>query len=446
MTDRMRKLAEKFGEQDPEELRHPEAPSYRVRNSCRLCGNEGLDRVVDLPATPLANEFPSEPSPDQDEFPLFLSRCSNCCHVQLPVVVDPERLFRDYVYVSGTSPAFVEHFRSYAESLFPLLGSKSDLVVEVGSNDGTMLRFFKEAGFRILGIDPARDVATKATESGIETWPEFLSAEVADRVVAQRGAAKLVVANNVFAHVDDLIGFASAAKRMLEPGGFFVFEVGYLVDVLRKVLVDNIYHEHLSYHHVAPLVPFFAKLGMTVMAAHRVDTHGGSIRVFVSNEPRQAAFRDVGMFVEKGFSLGLVVEEFEFGLAGSRGNHGPFEAFASEIDERKKKLRKILLDFVAKGSHVAGYGAPAKATTLLRVLGMHRGVLDFVVDDNPRKQGKFMPGTSIPVLPSSAITECRPNVVVVLAWNFAEQVLAKLEDFRNEGGVVVVPLPSVRVF
>lgn len=419
--------------------------SFRVRTDCRLCGGEALSRVFELPPTPLANEFPTEPCPGQETFPLWLSACDACGHVQLPVAVDPDRLFRNYVYVSGTSPAFVAHFERYVDSVFPLLrfsmlGPESihpPLVVEVGSNDGTMLRIFKNFHCRTLGIDPARDLAQKATDSGVETWPEFLSAEVADRVVAQRGAARLVVANNVFAHADDLYGFAAAVKRMLEPGGSFVFEVGYLVDVLKKTLVDNIYHEHVSFHHVAPLVPFFAKLGMSLIDAERVDTHGGSVRVRVVNGN--------WMPVDDRARV-LMAEEWAAGLGDPREIQKTFAAFSKQIAERRTMLGTLLAEYASAGKKIAAYGAPAKATTLLRALNIDLALIDFVVDDNPLKQGRYLPGSSIPVLTSSAIGDRRPDVLVLLAWNFVEPILTKLAPYRAAGGSVIVPLPTLRVF
>ncbi len=413
--------------------------NYRIRTDCRLCGRDGLELVLELPSTPLANEFPSAPSKGQEIFPLRLLACGDCGHVQLPVVVDPERLFRDYVYVSGTSPAFIDHFRRYTETLLPLLearrkGAEAPLVVEVGSNDGTMLRFFKPT-YRVLGIDPARDIAAIASGNGVETWPEFLSSDVADRVVKRFGGASLVIANNVFAHADDLRGFASAVKSILEPGGSFVFEVGYLVDVLEKTLVDNCYHEHVSYHHLAPLIPFFARLGMSLVDAERIDTHGGSIRVRVVNETETSS---------SGRVQALLNYERAKGLAnGADSRHRVFDEFAENLLRKRNELRTVLSRF--EGKRVAGYGAPAKATTLLRVLGLESGVFEFVVEDNPRKIGKYLPGTDVPVLSSSALLDRAPEAVVILAWNFADSILSKLEEYRARGGACIVPLPTLRL-
>ena len=230
---------------------------FYTRRRCRLCDSFHLTTVVDLEYTPLANEFVSQeqlaenPEWLKDEFPLYLAECVVCGHIQLPVVVDPERLFSNYVYVSGTSPVFVKHFENYAETILSRIDvSDSKLVVDIGSNDGTLLRFFKQAGARVLGIDPAKGIAKKATEEGITTWARFFDDVACSDVLSTSGSASVVVANNVFAHIDDLRSTAERIKRLLCSSGIFVFEVSYLLDVCQNTLFDTIYHEHLSYHHV----------------------------------------------------------------------------------------------------------------------------------------------------------------------------------------------------
>jgi len=413
--------------------------TYRVREDCRLCGSSSLTKVLELPKTPLANEFPAAPNVDQEKFPLWLAACGACAHVQLPVVVDPERLFREYVYVSGTSPVFVEHFRKYAAELAAYYWLPDRLVVEIGSNDGTLLQFLKSAGAKVLGIDPATKIAEAASASGVETWPTFFDNQTVDTILARHGRASLVVANNVFAHADDLPGIARAVQRLLNPEGVFVFEVSYLADVIKGTLFDTIYHEHISYHALAPLIPMFASLGMSVVDAKRVDTHGGSIRVTVSAERDVPAEASVEA---------LLLEEFEMGLTPGRGDvmRETFGTLAQAIATRKRGVRSVLGDARAAGKRVAGYGAPAKATTLLHAFGLEIGGIDFVVDDSPHKQGRYLPGTSIPILPSSAIGERKPDVIVVLAWNFAASILEKLASFREAGGVVVVPLPDLTIY
>lgn len=417
---------------------------YHIRSDCRLCGCADLQRVLDLPDTPLANEFPKVPGEPQEEFPLYLVACRECHHVQLPVVVDPGRLFRDYVYVSGTSPVFVQHFDRYADEMCEAHSlDKDDLVVEIGSNDGTLLRFFKESGLRVLGIDPAFVIASEATEKGIETWPNFFDDRLADRILATHGPARLVVANNVFAHADDLAWIARHVKRILEPTGAFVFEVSYLVDVLKGTLFDTIYHEHLSFHSVTPLIGFFDRLDMSLVDAHRVDTHGGSIRVTV--RPEKGLPQSIR-------TAHLLAEERELGLSANIA--GVFACFEDQICQRRRQLRAVIEVVKRTGGRVAAFGAPAKATTLIRTFGIEDQI-DFVVDDSPHKQGRWLPGGKIPVVPMGALDKGAPDewlrrgpwpqAVVILAWNFAESILKKLEPYRMWGGECIVPLPEVRV-
>lgn len=411
---------------------------YHVREDCRLCGARSLQRVLELPNTPLANEFVSIPVARQDEFPLWLAACGDCGHVQLPVVVDPERLFRDYVYVSGTSAVFRNHFRRYAESEIKQANlSLGDFVVEIGSNDGTLLSFFRNAGMRVLGIDPAREVAGRAQYDGIETWPEFFSEEVAERIVHSHGRATHVVANNVFAHADDLSAIVRGIKRLLEPGCDFTFEVSYLPDVLDKTLFDTIYHEHLAFHSIEPLVEFFVRHDMTVANAQKVDTHGGSVRVTVENDAYGSPTENIAELIAHERALGLGPNPKE-----------AFDRFAARIAERRDQLREVIGKLQSEGMRIAGYGAPAKATTLLRTFDIESAIC-FVVDDSPYKQDKRLPGGLTPVFPSSALAcdkSRRPEAVIILAWNFADSILERLAQYRAEGGTVVVPLPEVRVY
>lgn len=417
--------------------------SFRVRSDCRLCGDGGLEQLLELTPTPPANEYlsSSSASTQDDRFPLGLWGCASCGHVQLPVVVNPGRLFRDYAYVSGTSPAFVDHFRRYAESVidrFP--ASPGSLVVDVGSNDGTLLRFFKGAGMSVLGIDPAVSIAGRATGDGIETIPEFLTPALAKNLVRRRGHAAFVSANNVFAHADDLRSLASSVRELLSPNGVFVFEVQYLVDMCRGGLFDMIYHEHLSYHHVGPLVPFLESVGLRLFDVERVPTHGGSIRCFADAGSRAVSGRvDDLRRLEHSANLlvpGWPEKEYD-------GIHLVVE-MRSRIEGLKEALLAKLRAVKEVGGRIAAYGAPAKATTLVHQFGLADGFLDYVVDDNPLKQGRFIPGTGIPIYEPGRLEFDTPDYLLVLAWNFAEQIVAKCSSFRDGGGRVLIPLPEFK--
>ena len=413
--------------------------AMRTRTDCRLCGSQQLTQLFSLGATPLANEFVPEQERDQpqDRFPLNVHLCRDCSHVQLLDIVDPERLFRHYVYVSSTSPVFVDHFRRYAAAMQELTAMPpNSFVAEIGSNDGTLLRFFKDAGMRALGIDPAEAIAAEATRNGIETLPEFFDARLARRVMTTHGAATLIVANNVFAHADDLHGIAEGVAQWLAPDGLFVFEVSYLVDVVEKTLFDTIYHEHLSYHTVKPLVGFFERHGLTLVGALRVDSHGGSLRGIVARQGSRRWTRMPDVEVR-------IAEEARLGL------HGPeaFRAFFENIQHRKRELTQLLARLKGQGQRIAGFGAPAKATTLMHHFGLGPETLDYIIDDSPWKQGLLTPGHHLPVVPSSWLYDPthRPDAVLILAWNFAGPIMDKHRAFREAGGRFIVPLPNVEV-
>jgi SAM-dependent methyltransferase len=414
-------------------------PFMRTRSDCRLCGSRKLQQLFSLGATPLANEFVSaaDRGQPQERFPLDIHLCNDCGHVQLLDVVDPELLFRNYVYVSATSPVFVEHFRHYAETMLKYTGMpKGSRVVEIGSNDGTFLRFFKDAGMEVLGIDPARRIAEEATKSGIETLPEFFDLTLARRLRSQGWEAALIAANNVFAHADDLHTIVEGMAHLLTPDGLFVFEVSYLLDVFEKTLFDTIYHEHLSYHTVKPLVGLFQRHGMELIDALRVDSHGGSLRGIAKRKegrwPIQPSVHD------------LINQEARLGL------HSPqaFRKFFEQIQQRKGELTALLSRRKAQDRKIAGFGAPAKATTLMFHFGLGPDTLEYIIDDSPLKQGLFSPGHHIPVVPSSHLYDPshRPDDVLILAWNFAEPIMDKHQSFRDSGGHFIVPLPEVKVY
>lgn len=423
------------------------SPDCRLRHDCRLCGGR-ISKVLDLGATPPANEFASsgmvEAEVDQDTFPLFLSACHSCGHVQLPVVVDPRRLFYHYVYVSGTSSVFVDHFRRYAETMIERLGLvPGDLVVDIGSNDGTLLSFFKAAGMRVLGVDPASAIAAAATERGIPTVPDFLTVALARDLRREHGPAKLVTANNVFAHADDLKEVADACRVLLDVSGTFSFEVSYLPSVVRGTLFDTVYHEHTSYHHLGPLVGFLERSGLGLYDAELVDTHGGSVRVLSSPAPFKATDRCRSILAEEQ-SAGYVPDVL---VAGGHGSSpGPIEVLGQNVENLGQRLKRLLCDVRLAGKTVAGFGAPAKVTTLMHRFGLGRDDISFIVDDSPLKQGLFTPGKYVPVLPSSALYERRPDYCVVLAWNFAEPIIRSHKKYLDEGGSFIVPIPELKVY
>jgi len=411
-------------------------PLHRRNQACRLCGSRDIELVLALTATPPANAFvpPERLAEPQPVFPLDVHLCRDCGHLQLVDIVDPEYLFGHYVYTSGAAPVMVAHLRSYAQSVIGRFRpGASDLVVEAGSNDGTFLRPFQEAGIRILGVDPARNIAAKANAAGIATLAAFFNAGTAQSVRAQHGAARIVAANHVFAHVADMQGFVTGVRELLAPDGVFVFEAGYLVDVYEKTLFDQIYHEHLDYHRVAPLRRFFAANGLEFFDAERVDIQGGALRGFAGRPGAHPVSQALAQ-----------LEAYETKIGLDRA--ATFRDYAARIDRCRTELTALLSDLKRQGKRIAGYGAPAKATTLMYHFGLDRDAIEYIVDDSPLKVGLYSPGLHVPVLPVCTIYERRPDYLVMLAWNFAAAIMGKHAAFRDGGGHFIVPLPQLSVF
>ncbi len=404
----------------------------KERATCRVCAGKSLKKVLSLGSTPPANAFlrKEDLSKPEHAFPLELTFCGSCGFVQLSHVVSPELLFKDYVYVSSTSPTFVEHFKQLANDVigrFKL--APNSLVVDIGSNDGIMLRPFKEKGMKVLGVDPAEKIAAMATKSGIETLPVFFNATVAKDIAKKYGKAKLVTATSVFSHVDDLDSFVEGVRELLADDGVFIVEVYYLYQLLEKNLFDTIYHEHLSYFTAKTISALMSRLGMELFDVAETDTHGGSLRVFSQKKggPHKAQ-ESVKQFVAKEDAKKLHEAQ-------------TFVSFAGKIDANKAKLKELLKDLKSKGKKIAGYGAPAKGNTLLNYFGIGPNELDYIVDDSPWKQGLYTPGTHIPVVGFDELHKRRPDYILILAWNFAEPIMKKCAEFSN----FIIPVPKPQI-
>ncbi len=401
-----------------------------------MCGSRHLSLILQLEPTPPANAFVTSDALDrpQERFPLDVFFCEECAHVQLLDVIDPHALFEDYVYVSGTSPVFRKHFENYAEDMITLVRPGAGaLVVDIGSNDGTLLSFFKRARCRVLGVDPAGDIANEATHAGIETLPVFFTPQLGKEIREELGPAAIVTANNVFAHIDDLCGVLEGVRALLAPEGVFVFEVSYLVDVFEKTLFDTIYHEHLAYHSLTPLLGFFSANGMELIEALRNESHGGTLRGIAQ---LNGGPRPIGASVAE-----AVANEKRLGLDRAE----TFERFAERVETLKLELGSRLRGLKAAGHSIAGFGAPAKATTLMYHFDIGPNVIDYIVDDSPLKQGLYTPGLHIPVLPTEQMYARRPDYMIVLAWNFARPIMEKHAAFRDQGSHFIVPLPNVEI-
>jgi SAM-dependent methyltransferase len=406
------------------------------KTACRLCGSTSLDHVLPIRPSAIGDAFVTADrlNEPQELYPLDCYLCLECGHLQNLDVVDPDVLFRDYTYRTSVSLGLVEHFKRYAHSVVESLGiPKGSLVVEIGSNDGSLLKAFKNEGMRVQGIDPARDIAASATAEGIPTVADFFTSELARKIKTEQGEAKLFCANNVFAHIDNMADVVKGIRLLLADDGVFVFEVSYIVDMIDNMVFDTIYHEHVSHHALIPLETFLNKHDMSLFNVERTSTKGGSIRAFAQpkstgKRPRSEAY------------LKLVVEEERRGITGPKIYRDWFDA----IERRKRAVLKLLDNARADGKVVAAYGASTTTTTLLYHFELE-GRVKFIVDDNPLKQGRFSPGAHIPVLSSAMLATERPDIVVILAWIYSEPILKRNEAYIAAGGRFLVPLPEPRI-
>ena len=411
---------------------------YR-QESCRLCKKTDLSKILELKPTPAGNNFLTREEKlknDEPIFPLELYFCKSCYHLQLGHVVSPNHLFKDnYHFVSGTSQVNVNHFEHYAEevvSRFKL--KKNSFIVDIGSNDGTCLKAFKNRGMRVLGIDAAKNIAEIANDNGIETKAAFFSKQLALNIKKQYGVPDLITSHNALAHIEDFSGVIDAVASLMDQKSIFIFEVGYFLDVFQNLWFDTIYHEHLDYHTVAPLKKFFRSMGMELFDAKRIDIQGGSIRNFVQMSK--------GRHQKNNSIEELILLEKNEGLT----NISDLKVFQSRIDYAKDNLSQLLKDIKEKGGSIAGYGAPTKSTTLMNYFELDKGLIDYIIDDNPLKQDKYSPLLHIPVVSSDHLLgDSQPDYLLILAWNFAESIIEKVKNSNNFTGKYIIPLPNAKI-
>ena len=410
------------------------AEIYR-RNNCRACSSQDLELVLKLEPTPIGDAFVTADrlSIPQPVYPIDLHMCGNCGLAQLIDVIDPRVLYGEYIYVTSSSVGLSKHFNEYADSVITRCRlPPASLVVDIGSNDGTLLRSFADKGMTVLGVEPASHIAAAARTNGINTIDQFFDKGLAKRIVDEFGFAKVVTANNVFANIDDLTTWVEAINGLLASDGVFIFESYYLLDLLSNMVFDFIYHEHLSAFSIKPIQKLFASAGLELIAAQRVSTKGGSLRFFVQ--------RPGGPLINDGSVLQLLNEEEKMGLYRKE----KFANFADRIQTLKIQLHDFLSQAKREGKSIAGFGASITGTTLIYHFEIGE-YLDFLVDDNPAKQGRFSPGLHLPVLSSSALYERKPDLILILAWRFAEPFISNNRKFLHDGGQFIVPVPEFRI-
>jgi 2-polyprenyl-3-methyl-5-hydroxy-6-metoxy-1,4-benzoquinol methylase len=406
------------------------------QHACRLCGAEITRTFVDLGMSPLCESYLPETQLDNPEtfYPLHVRLCANCLLVQLPAYVAGEDIFSDYAYFSSYSDSWVAHAKRYADEMTARLGLTGDsLVTEVASNDGYLLQHFHATGIPVLGVEPAANVAKAAQAKGIRTVVHFLGPETGEAIAAGHGRADLVAANNVFAHVPDIRGFAAGLRALVKDTGLVTLEFPHLLRLIERRQYDTIYHEHYSYLSLLTASRALATAGLQVVDVDELATHGGSLRVHA--RPVESA----GEPTERVRSV-LAAEEAA-GLHTVEGHEG----FAGAVLKIKSDLLGFLLAAKADGKTVAGYGAPGKGNTLLNHCGIRSDLLAYTVDRSPHKQGMFLPGTHIPIYEPERIAETKPDYVLVLPWNLREEISAQLSYVRSWGGRLVFPIPALEV-
>ena len=405
-------------------------------HACRLCGAELTRSFVDLGMSPLCESYLPAGSVDAPEvfYPLNVLLCEECLLVQLPMYVTGEQIFSDYAYFSSYSDSWVAHAKRYADGMIGSLGLTSgSLVTEVASNDGYLLQHFVGADVPVLGVEPAGNVAEAAIAKGIRTVVEFLGPDTGAAIADEYGRADLVVANNVFAHVPDIRGFAAGLRALVKDSGLVTLEFPHLLRLIERRQYDTIYHEHYSYLSLLTASRALETAGLRVVDVDELSTHGGSLRVHA--RPAEAA-GEPGERVKA-----VLAAEEAVGLHTAAGHVG----FAGEVLRIKSDLLGFLLSAAAEGKTVAGYGAPGKGNTLLNHCGIRTDLIAYTVDRSPHKQGMFLPGTHIPIYAPGRIAETRPDYVLVLPWNLREEITAQLEYVRSWGGRLVFPIPTLEI-
>jgi len=403
---------------------------------CRLCGSTSLEGVVDLGATPPCERFLTAEQLDEPEmtYPLHLRVCTQCWLAQIPPLITPEDTFTEYAYFSSFSTSWVEHARTFVDGAVERLGLNADsFVVEVASNDGYLLQHVVPRWIRCLGVEPSVNVGQAARDKGVPTMTAFLTPETGAQVRDEHGPANLVVANNVYAHIPDVIGFTKGLRNLVADDGWVSIEVQHLLTLMELNQYDTIYHEHFQYYTVASAQRALASGGLSVVDVELVSTHGGSIRLWarpteVAGEP-SARVHDV------------LAREKAAGLHELSG----YTEFAARVAKVRRDLLAFLTKAAAEGKTVVGYGAPGKGNTLLNHCGIRPDLLAYTVDRNPYKHGRFTPGTRIPILPPERIAEDRPDYVLVLPWNLRDELVEQLAYVREWGGSLVFPIPELEV-
>jgi C-methyltransferase C-terminal domain/Putative zinc binding domain/Methyltransferase domain len=403
--------------------------------ACIACGRTEVEQFLDLGETALANKFVAEAELAEPEarYPLRVGFCHGCGHVQLTEAVPPEAMFEDYLYISSASDTLAAHLHDLSDTLTERRGlGEADLVMDIGCNDGTLLSGFARHGVRTLGVDPARNLAGMLSEKGIDRYSGFFDSDAARQIVRKWGQASVITATNTFPHIPKLDDFVVGIGVALAPGGAFVIELHYLVDMLDQGAFDTIYHEHVSYWALGPMARLFERHGMQIVDAERLPLHHGQLRVTVQRVGEGRVEPSVAEILE--MERARAIDQFE-----------TYQRFAQNVQRTKKDLHETMRELLARGDRIAGYGAPAKGNTLLSFLELGPETIKYIADRSPLKQGRYTPGSRIPVVAPDRLRADQPDYVVLFAWNFADEILEQQSEYRRLGGKFIIPVPEVRV-
>jgi SAM-dependent methyltransferase len=406
---------------------------YKNINNCRLCKEEHVQTVIDFGLSPLANSYPKTQDENENLYPLTVIKCSNCGHVQLKETIDPKILFSNYLYSSSDSPSLIKHFSEYAEDIKSRFYKNDANILEIGSNDGILLKEFDNIKFgKLIGIDPAENISERAKSiQNANIITDFFNIESATKIKNKFGAIDIICANNVFAHVDQLDSMMDGIVHCLADDGVFIFENAYLYDTIKGLYFDQVYHEHLQYYGIIPLIKYLASYKMEIFDIKRVNTQGGSFRIYAKKIQNQ-------IYKTSENVLKFVQNEKDFNLYSNK----TYEDFLHKLNVLKNDLQSFIKDIKSKGGRISCYGCPAKFALFSKFFELDATIIDYVVDDSPLKQGKFSPSKKIPIVNRDYFYENPTDYCIISVWNMAEAIINNNKQYK---GKFIIPMPQLKI-
>ena len=411
---------------------------YYKNRFCRLCKSRKMRNVFNLNPSPLANAFRKNILIKNKHYPLNIYLCLDCKHLQLVNIVNPKILFSNYLYSSGASQVYIDHLKKYSDSLIIKydLNNKIDSICDIGSNDGIFLHFFKKKGFKVLGIEPSKNLSTISKKRGIKTKNNFFDSRFVILNKKLLKSFKVITTNHVFAHVKNIQDFTLSVQKLLKDDGIFIFEVGYLADVIKNKYFDTIYHEHLDYHHFQPLKKFFYKFNMKIIYAEKTKTQGGSIRIHVvqkSNRTLSTDYTSINKIIKLENKLQLSKIQ-------------TYQVFFQKVQKQKTNFLNLIKYKKLKNKIIIGYGATAKATTFLSFFEMPKNLIKVIIDDSNIKENYFMPGYDIQIKKFDYMYKIKFDYIIIFAWNFSDSIIDKLKKIKNRKFKIISLFPVVKIF